>query len=105
MANRDDIKSIIGYMALAYQNFHPDLTSIPNTIDIFEDLLGDLEADVLRAAVKQACREPRAFAPAPGEIRAVANSLPVMRDPFATLTKYLEAKNVKTIGKLEGNTH
>jgi hypothetical protein len=100
MASRDDIKKIIGYMILAFPNYKPDTTSHPNTVDVFEDLLGDLDADTLYAAVRAACKEPRAFAPAPGEIRAAAAALVNMEDvkqkriaeSYKRLNDYLEEK-------------
>ena len=91
MATREDIKAIIGYMALAYQNFHPDLTSTPNTVDVYEDLLGDLDGECLRMATKAACLEDRAFAPAPGEIRAALYRLPERFRLFAPTQKRIES--------------
>jgi hypothetical protein len=90
MATREEIAQIIGYLKLVYPNYNPDVTSHPNTIDVYEDLLGDIEADMLRQGVKAACRQDRAFAPSPGEIRAAVNSLPIKYDPMETLKLYLE---------------
>jgi hypothetical protein len=98
MATREEIAQVIGYMKLVFPNYNPDVTSHPNTIDVLEDLLGDMEVETLRAAVKSACMETdRAFAPSPGEIRGAAGRLPIYRDPMATLTRFLENKNVKQI--------
>ena len=66
---REDIKKIIGFMILAYPNYHPDLTSQPNAVDALFELLGDIESEKLDAAVRKACKEPgRVFAPSVGEI-------------------------------------
>ena len=75
MATRDEIKSVIGYLALAFPSFSPILDGTPNSVDVYADLLGDLDASLLRLAVREACAElGRKFAPSPGEIReAVAN--------------------------------
>ena len=96
MATRQEIAQIIGYLKLVYSNYAPDVTSHPNTIDVYEDLLGDLDGEILLAAVKAACKEPRAFAPTPGEIRAAAASLPSSepwREPMYSLNLYFERKN------------
>jgi hypothetical protein len=76
MATRDDIKNIIAYMAEAFPNYHPDVTSPMNSIDVLCDLLGDLPADALKAAVRAACAQSgRAFAPSAGEIRGEVSRL------------------------------
>ena len=73
MATRTDVKNIIAYLALAFPNFHADVTGTPNTVDVFLDLLGHLPPDTLQAAVKACCAQPgRAFAPSPGEIIGAA---------------------------------
>ena len=92
MASRKDICDIIAYLKLVFSNYNPDVTSPLNAVDVYEDLLGDLDTDTLRAAVKATCKEDRAFAPTPGEIIAAANRLPNKFDPMATLTKYLKDK-------------
>jgi hypothetical protein len=67
---------VIAYMALAYPNFHADVTGSPNTVDVMLDLLGDLSAETLQTAVKACCAQPgRAFAPSAGEIRGAAVQL------------------------------
>jgi hypothetical protein len=77
MADREDIKQVIGYLKLAFpNNYNPDVTSQPNTVDVMLDLLGHFPAELLRLAVRSTCAQPgRAFAPAPGEIRGEALSL------------------------------
>jgi hypothetical protein len=76
MAERTDIKNLIAYLGMAFPNFHPDITSTPNTVDVMLDLLGDLAPDTLQAAVRSCCAEPgRAFAPSAGEIRGAAVKL------------------------------
>ena len=90
MATRDEVKSIIGYLILAFPNYHPDLTSAPSTIDVYEDLLGDLDGETLRMAVREACKEDRAFAPAPGEIRATMYKLPERFRLFAPVINQIE---------------
>jgi hypothetical protein len=76
MVSRGEIKSVIGYMALAFPNFNPALEGTPNSVDVYADLLGDLDPDLLRLAVRDACAElGRRFAPSPGEIRAAAVGL------------------------------
>ncbi|GIK44018.1 MAG: hypothetical protein BroJett011_78510 [Chloroflexota bacterium] len=70
MATRDEIKSVIAYLKLAFPNYHPELSGEINTVDVLTDLLGDIPADALMVAVKAACAEPgRQFAPSAGEIR------------------------------------
>lgn len=76
MANRDEIKSVIMYMMLAFPNYHPTLEGKPNSVDVYLDLLGDMPADTLMVATKTACAERgREFAPSAGEIRAAATQL------------------------------
>ena len=76
MASRDDIKRTIAYFGLVFSNYSPTIEGEPNTIDVLYDLLGDLPADTLQAAVKACCSElGRAFAPSPGEIREAAVKL------------------------------
>jgi hypothetical protein len=63
-------------MKLSFPNYNPDVTSPLNTVDVFVDLLGDLDAVTLKTAVKSCCAEPgRAFAPSAGEIRGMVSSL------------------------------
>lgn len=77
MATRDDVKNILAYMALAFPNYHPDVTSAPvNSVDVYRDLLGDLPADTLKTATQACCAQPgRQFAPSAGEIRGMAVQL------------------------------
>jgi hypothetical protein len=79
MATREDIKKIVGFMILAFPNYHPDLTEDQtNAIDVYTDLLGDLDANTLKLAVRSACAEPgRAFAPSAGEIRGMVVALQI----------------------------
>jgi hypothetical protein len=105
MASREEIAQIIGYMKLVFPNYNPDITSHPNTIDVFEDLLGDMKSETLQSAVKAACKESdRAFAPSAGEIRGAAMRMMSIQEiqqeriakSFERLeedTKSLEAKN------------
>ena len=93
MATREEIKKIIGYLKLVFPNYNPDVTSTPNTVDVYEDLLGDLDGKMLEDAVREACKQDRAFAPSPGEIIAAYNKLPRFYDPFESFKKYLEDKN------------
>jgi hypothetical protein len=72
MATLEDVKLIIIYLMQAYSNYHPDTSSRPSTADVLYDLLGDLDAATLTAAVKTCCSESRAFAPSAGEIRGAA---------------------------------
>jgi hypothetical protein len=95
MANRDDIKMMIGYLKLAFANYSPVLEGAPNSVDVLLDLLGDLPTDTLRAAVKACCSEiGRAFAPSPGEIREAATKLHVKAsgtpDAYTAWTEVLE---------------
>jgi hypothetical protein len=70
MATRDDIKNVIAYLGMAFPNYHPDVESPLNTVDVMFDLLGDLPADALQMAVRSCCSEAgRTFAPSTGEIR------------------------------------
>lgn len=61
----------IAMISAAYSNFAPN----EYTPKIFEQILGDLPDDLLEAAVMKCLGEPRAFAPAPGEIRETAIKL------------------------------
>jgi len=95
MANRNDVKMMIGYMKLAFPNYSPVLEGQPNTVDVLLDLLGDMPTDTLRAAVKACCSEiGRAFAPSPGEIREAAVGLHVKAagtpDAYTAWTEVLE---------------
>lgn len=76
MSERNDIKSIIAYLAMAFPNFKPDVTNSPNSVDVYFDLLQDMPTETLQIAVKACCAEPgRAFAPSAGEIRGMAVQL------------------------------
>jgi hypothetical protein len=76
MATRDEIKAMVGYMKMAYPNYHPEIDGQVNAVDVLVDLLGDLPSDTLRIAVKAACAESgRQFAPSAGEIRGAATML------------------------------
>ena len=78
MSTRLEIAEIIGYMKLVFPNYAPDVASPMNTVDVLHDLLGDIPAETLKMAVREACAEPgRAFAPAVGEIRETALKLTV----------------------------
>jgi hypothetical protein len=78
MAVRDDIKTIIAYMAMVFPNYQPSLDGEINAVDVLLDLLGDLPTETLQIAVKSCCAEPgRAFAPSAGEIRGMVVSLHV----------------------------
>lgn len=73
MTVRDEIKAIITYMVLAFPNFHPTLDGTPNSVDVYQDLLGDMNFQLLMLATKTACAERgRKFAPSAGEIRGTA---------------------------------
>lgn len=76
MSSRDEIKTIVLYLKMAFPNFRPELDGKINSIDVLSDLLGDLPNETLWAAVKSCCAEPgRAFAPSAGEIRGKASEL------------------------------
>ncbi|HEY5269300.1 MAG TPA: replicative helicase loader/inhibitor [Anaerolineales bacterium] len=76
MANRDDIKKIMAYMGMCFPNYHPILEGEINAVDVLLDLLGDMDIEMLQAALKACCTEPgRAFAPSAGEIRGAASDL------------------------------
>ncbi len=76
MATRDEIKKVIGYIKLAFPNYAPVVEGEVNSVDVFTDLLGDVDADLLWLAVKSCCTESkRAFAPSAGEIRGAALEL------------------------------
>jgi hypothetical protein len=76
MATIDDILNVIAYMKLAFPNYNPNITDKPCTADVLMDLLGDLTAETLQAAVRSCCAESgRAFAPSAGEIRGAVSSL------------------------------
>lgn len=79
MATRDDIKKIVAYLAMAYPNYRPDISSPVNTVDVFLDLLGDLDAKDLQIAVKAACTPGtgRQFAPSADEIRTALVKLQI----------------------------
>jgi len=70
MATRNDITNIVAYIKLAFPNYNPIIEGGLTTIDVLEDLLGDVPYQELQLAVKACCLESgRAFAPSPGEIR------------------------------------
>lgn len=70
MATREEIKTVIAYLKMAFPNYKPELDGQVNTVDVLTDLLGDIPANALMVAVKAACAEPgRQFAPSAGEIR------------------------------------
>ena len=70
MATRNDITNIVAYIKLAFPNYNPIIEGGLTTIDVLEDLLGDVPYQELQLAVKSCCLESgRAFAPSPGEIR------------------------------------
>jgi len=76
MADRTDIKKIMAYMGMCFPNYHPLLEGEINAVDVLLDLLGDLDVEMLQAAVKACCTEPgRTFAPSAGEIRGAAANL------------------------------
>ncbi len=82
MATRDEIKIILFYMKKSFPNFTPDLErdekrpDMPNSVDVFYDLLKHLPIDTLKLAVRSCCAQPgRAFAPSPGEIIGMVTSL------------------------------
>lgn len=70
MANQN-MGRVLMMLSAAYSNF----TMNEFTPRVFEQILGDLPGDLLEAATMQCLSEPRAFAPAPGEIRAAATRL------------------------------
>ena len=70
MATRNDITNIVAYIKLAFPNYNPIIEGGLTTIDVLEDLMGDVPNQELQLAVKACCLESgRAFAPSPGEIR------------------------------------
>ena len=70
MATRNDMTNLVAYMKLAFSNYNPVIDGRLTTIDVLEDLLGDLPYPELQVAVQACCLESgRAFAPSPGEIR------------------------------------
>lgn len=85
MATLDDVKLVVIYLMQAYSNYHPDTSSRPSTADVLYDLLGDLPADTLKAAVKSCCCEDRAFAPSAGEIRVRAVHLHALASGLPTI--------------------
>ena len=69
MITKDNIKEEIKYLMIAFPNYNPTITGSPNVIDVFMDILGDCEAEVLHKAVKSCIRDNgRVFAPSVGEI-------------------------------------
>lgn len=76
MATRDDIKNEIKYMILAFPNFRPSLEDKFNVIDVFYDLLGKYDADLLHRGLKLSIMEPgRTWAPSASEIADRTNGL------------------------------
>ena len=100
MANRKEIIQIVGIMSLAYSNYKPMLDGELTTVDLLEDLLGDLPVDELKLALKACILEPgRAFAPAPGEIRGkvaqmrlAANNTPTAGEAWAEVMDHIKYK-------------
>ena len=78
MANREEIKLAIAYMAMAFPNYHPDLDGVGgvNAVDVLADQVGDLPSDLLWASVRACCTQSgRKFAPSGGELRGMAADL------------------------------
>ena len=76
MTTRIDIKNLMAYIMMAFPNYNPALEGEVNAIDVMFDLLGDLDADLLKTAVRTCCTESgRAFPPSSGEIRGAAENL------------------------------
>lgn len=68
MATNTDIAKVIAMLQGTWSNFSPN----KYTPEIFAQILGDLDQQLLNAATMQCISEARQFAPAPGEIRACA---------------------------------
>ena len=76
MATRDEIKTRIAYMGMAFPNYHPELEWNVTAVDVMLDLLGDLDIGTLRTALRHCCSQSgRSFAPSPGEIRGAVAEL------------------------------
>lgn len=77
MANREEIKAIILYMKGLFPNYHPELEGNITAIDSLMDVLGDLDTESLKTAVRAACTPGtgRQFAPSADEIRAALTGL------------------------------
>lgn len=84
MATRKDIADIIAYMKLAYSNYSPDVTSPLNALDVFEDLLGDFDAEMLHTAIKVCCSQAGQFAPSAGDIRETVIQISMQADRVPT---------------------
>ena len=83
MCTRDDIKSIMEYVMLAYPNFKPNLDGKPNIVDVWFDQLGDFSTDDVKIATKAYCSEDHDFAPNPGQLRGAIAKLRTADLPLA----------------------
>lgn len=70
MAKVSDIANIISGMRAVYPNYNPP--DPQKTASMLMQLLGDLPAEALQAAVLSLCADSRQFAPSAGEIRQTA---------------------------------
>jgi hypothetical protein len=69
MTTREEMKNEIHYLLLAYPNFAPILEGKPNTVDLFMDILGEYEDEMIHKSIIACIKEPgRKFAPLPGEL-------------------------------------
>ena len=77
MATRDEIKTEVGWMILAFPNYTPDLASKPNVIDVlFGSLAKYPAADIHQAVIDCSEQEDRKFAPTIGEIIHAIKEIP-----------------------------
>ena len=76
MATRDEVKTEVQYMILAYPNYSPDLESTPNVIDVLYGSFKNIPPGDLHQAIVDCTEEPgRRFAPTIGDVLHAVNEL------------------------------
>lgn len=91
MSTLKDVSKVLLFISAAYSNFSPN----DFTPQVFLQILGDLPAELLEAAVMKCLGEARPFAPSPGEIRAAAMHLQAQSQGVpSAAAAYAEAANM-----------
>ena len=69
MITREEMKVELVYMICAYPNFTPVLEGKPNSVDLYMDILGEYDVELIHKSIIACIKEPgRRFAPLSGEI-------------------------------------
>lgn len=91
--NRDDAKQLIGMMMRGFPHWKPE--DVAGTVDLWHELLQDMPAQQVKAAMLALISEPgRQFAPSIGEVRgkvvyltARANGLPTAAEAWGEVMR------------------